>query len=118
MNAIDFLENERRKKINSRGNADVLGLGPSRPDPKPAKKEASEGYPRNQEVRGTITLDEVLYREFKKKKTQSGKGSILIPNPDYEYDANKDNKKVIKNNHAALKRYLRQEADKINQQDY
>ena len=117
MNAIDFLENERKKKINSRSNADAgehsktVGKHPN----KPAKKEASEGYPRNQ---GTITLDEVLYREFKKKKTQSGKGSILIPNPDYEYDANKDNKKVIKNNHAALKRYLRQEADKINQQDY
>ncbi|MCK5342226.1 MAG: hypothetical protein KAR20_02415, partial [Candidatus Heimdallarchaeota archaeon] len=68
MNAIDFLENERKKKINSRSNADAgehsktVGKHPN----KPAKKEASEGYPRNQ---GTITLDEVLYREFKKQES-------------------------------------------------
>lgn len=108
MNAVDFLAQkklEKQKKI-------------IESQSKPFKK--SEPIPIIN-VNKTISLDEVLYRPFKKEKNKTGKGSVLVPVPDYEYDSSNpqpDRKVVAGENKDALIKYIKQQAKKINLDDY
>ena len=106
MNAIDFVTEKRNR-------AREVHLAPT---PKPVEPVV----PVEPTAFGELTVDDVLYKSFKKKKNKTGKGSILIIDPNYKHDPSlgEDNRKVVKDNQAALIRYIKQESRKINNMDY
>jgi hypothetical protein len=109
MNAIDFVKSNKQAPVKM--SIDVRKKSKPIDIPEPVVT-GSLDY-------GELTLDDVLYKSFKKKKKKNGKGSILIQDPDYKPDPNstKKNRKVFAERPAVIK-FIKQEAENINIMDY
>jgi hypothetical protein len=111
MNAVDFVTAKR-----NRNRAREVHMAPT---PKPIESSIETPIAR-EAYESELTVDDVLYKSFKKKKNKNGKGSVLVINPNYKHDPSlgMDDRKVVKDNQAALIRYIKQESRKINNMDY
>ena len=114
MNAIDFVKKNKQAPVKM--SMDVRKKSQPINIPTP---ELRGGVVTGMLDHGELTLDDVLYKSFKKKKNKIGKGSILIQDPDYKPDPNstKKNRKVFAERPAVIK-YIKQEAENINLMDY